>query len=247
MTPRADKVAVVAEVKSRFEEAEAVILTEYRGLDVNAMAELRRALRQAGGDYKVYKNTMVRFAAGELDLEIEELLVGPTAIAFTGTRPDGSAGDAATVTKALTEFGVDNENLIIKGGLLDGEPLTLDQIKALSKLPSREALLTKLAGGMVAPLQQLAALFNAVTVKFAFALQALIEVGDAPENSQSVTTGEAVADNEDLAGEVATEKSAGSSGEGSLEDPDTEDVDEIPVAESSDDQEPAQSGEEKES
>ena len=86
--PRPEKVAVVDEVRERFESAEAALLTEYRGLDVAAMAELRRALRAAGGEYKIYKNTLVRFAARDLGLEIEDLLTGPTAIAFV----DGDAG-----------------------------------------------------------------------------------------------------------------------------------------------------------
>src|SRR5437867_2351515 len=80
--PRAEKVAVVAEVRSRFEGAQAVLLTEYRGLNVAASGQLRRALRAAGGNYKIYKNTLVRFAARDLDLEIDDLLLGPTALAF---------------------------------------------------------------------------------------------------------------------------------------------------------------------
>ena len=86
--PKAEKVAIVAEVREKFQSSEAVVLTEYRGLNVTDLAVLRNAMRDAGGEYKVYKNSLVRFAAKELDLEIEELLVGPTAIAFTGTRPD---------------------------------------------------------------------------------------------------------------------------------------------------------------
>ena len=112
--PRPEKIAIVAEVQEKFSNAEAVILTEYRGLDVTDMAVLRTAMKQAGGEYKVYKNTLVRVAAKELNLEIEELLVGPTAIAFTGTRPDGSSGDPVSIAKALTNFAKDHEDLIIK-------------------------------------------------------------------------------------------------------------------------------------
>ena len=117
--PKAEKVAIVAEVREKFQSSEAVVLTEYRGLNVTDLAVLRNAMRDAGGEYKVYKNSLVRFAAKELDLEIEELLVGPTAIAFTGTRPDGKDGDPVSVAKALTNFSKDNENLVIKGGMLD--------------------------------------------------------------------------------------------------------------------------------
>ena len=184
--PKAEKVAIVAEVREKFQSSEAVVLTEYRGLNVTDLAVLRNAMRDAGGEYKVYKNSLVRFAAKELDLEIEELLVGPTAIAFTGTRPDGKDGDPVSVAKALANFSKDNENLVIKGGMLDGKLLTTDEIVALSKIAPREELLAKLAGGMAAPMQQMAGLLKAVPQKFAYALSALIETGGgAPDDSSS--------------------------------------------------------------
>ncbi len=177
--PRSRKIAVVAEVQEKFSTAEAVVLTEYRGLNVTDMAALREAMREAGGEYKVYKNTLVRFAAKELNLEIDELLVGPTAIAFTGTRPDGSPGDPVTIAKALTDFSQENESLVIKGGMLDGALLSTDEIVALSKIAPRDELLARLAGGIAAPMQQFAALVNALPQKFAYALSALIEAGGA--------------------------------------------------------------------
>ena len=184
--PKAEKVAIVAEVREKFQSSEAVVLTEYRGLNVTDLAVLRNAMRDAGGEYKVYKNSLVRFAAKELDLEIEELLVGPTAIAFTGTRPDGKDGDPVSVAKALANFSKDNENLVINGGMLDGKLLTTDEIVALSKIAPREELLAKLAGGMAAPMQQMAGLLKAVPQKFAYALSALIETGgEAPDDSSS--------------------------------------------------------------
>ena len=184
--PKAEKVAIVAEVREKFQSSEAVVLTEYRGLNVTDLAVLRNAMRDAGGEYKVYKNSLVRFAAKELDLEIEELLVGPTAIAFTGTRPDGKDGDPVSVAKALANFSKDNENLVIKGGMLDGKLLTTDEIVALSKIAPREELLAKLAGGMAAPMQQMAGLLKAVPQKFAYALSALIEAGGgAPDETSS--------------------------------------------------------------
>ncbi len=206
--PRPEKVAVVAEVRDKFDGAEAVVLTEYRGLGVADMAQLRSALRAAGGEYKVYKNTMVRFAAKELDLDIDELLVGPTAIAFTGTRPDGTPGDAVTVTKALTEFGKGNEYLIIKGALLEGRRLSMDEITALSKIAPREELLARLAGGMAAPMQQFASLLKAVPQNLAYALAALIEKGGAPGAPESAPVpedppAETAADPEDSAEEVS--------------------------------------------
>ena len=175
--PNPQKVAIVAEVQEKFASADAVVLTEYRGLDVTDMAALRDAMREAGGEYKVYKNTLVRFAAKELNLEIDELLVGPTAIAFTGTRPDGTPGDPVTIAKTLADFSKKNEKLVIKGGMLDGGLLSTDEIVALSKIAPREELLSRLAGGIAAPMQQFAGLLTAIPQKFAFALSALIEAG----------------------------------------------------------------------
>lgn len=179
--PRPDKVAVVDELKERLAEADGMILTEYRGLDVSDMAELRKALRQAGGEYKIYKNTLVRLAARDAGLEIEDLLVGPTALAFVGARPDGSDGDAAAVAKALRDFAKSNQLLVIKGGVLGDEPLDPDGVKALAELPSREILLARLAGALQAPMASFASLLSAVPRKFAYALDALIEQRGGPE------------------------------------------------------------------
>jgi large subunit ribosomal protein L10 len=190
--PNSEKVAIVAEVREKFQNSEAVVLTEYRGLNVSDMAALRSAMREAGGEYKVYKNTLVRFAVKELDLDIEELLIGPTAIAFTGTRPDGRAADAVTVAKALTDFSSGNESLIIKGGMLDGKILTTDEIIALSKIAPRDELLSKLAGGIAAPMQQMAALMKAIPQKFALALSALIEARDDEQGESGESTEEEI-------------------------------------------------------
>ena len=204
--PRPEKIAVVAEVQEKFSNAEAVILTEYRGLDVTDMAVLRAAMKQAGGEYKVYKNTLVRVAAKELNLEIEELLVGPTAIAFTGTRPDGSSGDPVSIAKALTNFAKDHEDLIIKGGVLEGALLSTEEITALSKIAPREELLARLAGGMAAPLREFASLLNAIPQNFAYALSALIEAGGAGTGTDEAT--EAVSDDE-ATGAVSDDEATG--------------------------------------
>lgn len=187
--PRAEKVAIVAEVKRKLADAEAVVLTEYRGLNVRDLAALRVAMRDAGGEYKIYKNTLVRFAANELDLELDELLVGPTAIAFTGAKPDGSAGDVVGVAKAVTEFAQTRPNLLIKGGLLGGRALSADEVVALSKIAPREELLARLAGGFAAPMQKFAALLQAVPQKFAYGLKALIEAGGADGAGVAVDEG----------------------------------------------------------
>ena len=173
--PRPEKVAVVNELKQRFAESEGTILTEYRGLDVAAMAELRNALRAVGGEYKIYKNTLVRLAARDCELELEALLVGPTALAFVSQRADGCAGDVAAVAKALRDFAKNNAELVIKGGVLNDQTLTSEHVKALATLPPREVLLAQLAGAFAAPTTKFARLLAALPQNFAYALNALIK------------------------------------------------------------------------
>src|SRR4051794_11819809 len=173
--PRAEKVAVVDEVRGKFSASGAAVLTEYRGLNVAALSQLRRQLREAGGEYKIYKNTLVRFATRDLGLEIDELLTGPTAITFI-------EGDAAAVAKALRDYARTNPALVVKGGLLGTKPLTADQIRALADLPSRDVLLSQLAGAMAAPMQQFAGLLQALPRNLAYGLKALIDDrGGVPE------------------------------------------------------------------
>ncbi len=180
--PRSEKVAVVDEVRERLDSTSAALLTEYRGLDVAAIGELRRALRAVGGEYKIYKNTLVRFAARDLGLELEELLTGPTAIAFITEKPDGSPGDAVDVAKALRDFARGNPSLVVKGGVLGTKPLTADEAKALAEVEPREVLLAKLAGALAAPMVQFAGLLEALPRNFAYGLQALIDQqGGVPE------------------------------------------------------------------
>jgi large subunit ribosomal protein L10 len=176
-SPRAEKVAVVDEVRDRFSSSDAALLTEYRGIDVSAMAELRRALREAGGDYKIYKNTLVRLAVRDLGFDLEELLVGPTAIAFVGPGPDGRPGDAATVAKALKEFAKGNEALIVKGGILGGSKLSAEDARALAELPSRDQLFAEFAGSMESILSDFAGLLDAKLREFAFAGEELLTKG----------------------------------------------------------------------
>ena len=202
--PRPDKVAVVDEVQTKLDAADGALLTEYRGLDVPAMAALRSALRDAGGDYKIYKNTLVRIAAANAGVEIDdEMLTGPTAIAFVNAKEDGSPGDAAAVAKALKEFAKTNENLVLKGGVLDGAVLSADDIKALAELPSREVLLSQIAGLLQAPLAEFASLLDAVPRDFAYAVQALIDKGGAGE---APAASEASNDSSDDAAEEPSEE-----------------------------------------
>ncbi len=187
--PRPDKVAVVAEVREKMAESDGVLLTEYRGLDVPAMARLRRALRETDGEYKIYKNTLVRLAAREAGVEIEDLLSGPVAIAFVREKADGTPGDAAGVARALRDFAKTNDSLVLKGGVLDDKLLSVDDILALAELPSRDALLAQLAGAVQAPMTKLAGLLQALPQNFAYALQALIdEAAGAPAEAPAEAT-----------------------------------------------------------
>ena len=171
--PRAEKVAVVAEVREKLSSSEAAVVTEYRGLNVAASSDLRRALKAAGGDYKIYKNTLVRFAARDLGLEIDDLLTGPTAIAFID-------GDAAAVAKVLRDYARTNPALVVKGGLLGTRVIGAGDVNALAELPSRDQLLSEIAGLFAAPMQQFASLLDAVPRTFAYGIQALIDKGGNP-------------------------------------------------------------------
>jgi large subunit ribosomal protein L10 len=149
--------------------SDAAILTEYRGLAVSDMTELRRALTKVGGDYKVYKNTLVRRASHDIGLDgLDALLTGPTAIAFVD-------GDVAQVAKVLRDFARTNPNLVVKGGLLGSNMLDAREAAALAELPSRDTLLAQFAGMLAAPMQQFASLLQAVPSKLAYGLSALIE------------------------------------------------------------------------
>ena len=172
--PRSDKVAVVDEVRGRLDASVATVLTEYRGLTVTEMAELRRALRTVGGDYKVYKNTLVKLAiAGGRHQPLDPLLSGPTAIAFV-------TGEITAVAKALRDYARGNPSLVVKGGLL-GEGFLSDQdLARMADLPSRDVLLAKVAGAIAAPIHQFAGLLQALPRNLAYGLSALIDQRGGP-------------------------------------------------------------------
>ncbi len=167
--PRPEKVAVVDEVRERLSSSNGALLTEYRGLKVSDLAALRRSVVEAGGEYKIYKNTLVRRAAAELELtDLDPLLVGPTAIAFID-------GDAVAVAKSLRDFARGNPNLTIKGGLLGTKVLSAADAGALADVAPREVILAQLAGALAAPLQKMAGLLQALPRNFAYGLSALLE------------------------------------------------------------------------
>ena len=138
---RQDKAAAIAELADRFRGSSAAVLTEYRGLTVKQISDLRKALR-GNATYAVVKNTLTDLAAKEADVTaFDGQLVGPSAIAFVD-------GDPVEAAKALRDFAKANPLLVIKGGVLDGKPLTAQEITKLADLESREVLLAKLAGAM---------------------------------------------------------------------------------------------------
>jgi large subunit ribosomal protein L10 len=178
--PRPEKVAIVDEIRDRVGAAEAVMVTEYRGLTVSELATLRLAMRPAGGKYKVYKNTLAKRAVGEDQPELAELLVGPTALAFIENTPEGETGDVVAVAKALKDFAKTSPELIVKGGIFEGNFIDADGLNALADIEPREVLLSKFAGLLAAPMQRMAGLLQAVPRDFAYGLKALIDIGGAP-------------------------------------------------------------------
>jgi len=167
--PRQEKVDVVTEVRDKLAAADAAFITEYRGMSVGALASLRRTLRQAGAEYKVYKNTLARFGARDAGLDgLEELLVGPTGITFV-------SGDVAAAAKALRDVAKTNPLLIIKGGSLGKVVLAAKDVEALADLPPRDVLLAQFAGALQAPLVKTASLLQALPRNLAYGLKALIE------------------------------------------------------------------------
>jgi large subunit ribosomal protein L10 len=186
---RAHKVEVVHEVTTRLNDSAASIVSEYRGLTVAELADLRTALEAVGGDYKIFKNTLVRRAIDGNDYQpLSEYLTGPTALTFV-------QGDISAVAKALRDFSRANPLLLIKGGLADGSLLSTSDLAALAELPPREVLLARLAGALAAPMTQLAGLLKALPQNLAYGISALIE--------QRVEGGEALPPAEEAAAEAA--------------------------------------------
>ncbi|KIE53522.1 MAG: hypothetical protein MB55_02040 [marine actinobacterium MedAcidi-G3] len=217
---REAKSAVIEDVRERFNEAEAVLITEYRGLDVGQMADLRGALREAETVYKIYKNTLVRRALDEGTPEgLVDMLVGPTALAFVEKDPGAAA-------KALKQFSAANEALIIKGGLLNGDLLDEAQVRELADLPSRDELLSSIAGGLAAPLQQIASMMNNLLSEMANLLQALADKGDAPAAEEPAAEEAEEPAAEEPAAEEAEEPAAEEAEEPAAEEPAAEDPEE---------------------
>ena len=163
---RPDKAAAVAELTEQFRDSNAAVLTEYRGLTVAQLKQLRRAL-SGNATFAVVKNTLTAIAAKEAGVDgVDAHLAGPSAIAFV-------TGDPVEAAKGLRDFAKDNPNLVIKGGVLDGKALSADEIKKLADLESREVLLSKLAGAMKGKQSQAASVFQALPSKLVRTVDAL--------------------------------------------------------------------------
>lgn len=208
--PRPEKVSVVEEVRAKLESADAVLLTEYRGLTVTELGALRSAMRAGGGEYKVYKNTLVRLAAKELGLDLDELLVGPTALAFVSAQEDGTPADIAAVAKALRDFAKGQPLLIVKGGVLGEAILDAEGAKALASLPTASEVYARLAGAINGNARGLASVVSGVHRSLAYVVQAAIDAnafdGAAPAAEAStpeVTEQEASAASEETNDESA--------------------------------------------
>ena len=141
------KAGIVSEIKEKFENAKSVVLFDYRGLTVSEVTELRKKLREVGSDYKVYKNTMTSRALDELKIDLSDYLTGPNAITF--------GSDELSIVKILSDFAKEHDKLELKAGIIDGKVAGLEEIKQYASIPSREGLLTMLAGGLMATVRDL--------------------------------------------------------------------------------------------
>ena len=199
--PAADKVAAVAEIAAEFRDASAMVVTEYRGLSMKQISQLRRSL---GSDvtYTVAKNTLVKRAAADAGVEgLDDLLVGPTAIAFV-------SGEPVDAAKALRDFQKDNKALVVKGGYMEGRALSATEVTQLADLESREVLLAKLAGAMKGNLAKAAGLFNAPASQIA-RLAAALQDKRAAEGSASTEDAVAAVESADAEAGSDTSSDAG--------------------------------------
>jgi large subunit ribosomal protein L10 len=198
------KAAVVDEIAAQITEADAVIAVDYRGTSVPQAAELRAKLRDADTTFRIVKNSLTQRAADKAGADgLKELLDGPTAFAFV-------RGDAAAAAKALNEFTRELETFQFKGGVMDGNPLSVDEIKAIARLPGRDTLNAQLVGVVASPLTGLVRGLNGLISGLAVQLGQIAEQGligkDAPEPEADVATHEPEAEAEAPAEEAPAEE-----------------------------------------
>ncbi|HEX6947604.1 MAG TPA: 50S ribosomal protein L10 [Acidimicrobiia bacterium] len=189
--PRPEKVQAVQDIREKLESAEAVFLTEYRGLSVKEVQELRRALRASGAEYKVVKMTLARRAADDAGIQgLHDHLVGPTALAF-------ALRDPVATAKALKDFSKTAETLVLKGGYLSGQILTPEEVSRLAEIEPREVLLAKFAGAAKAPLYAAAGMFASFTRNAASMFSQLLDKKESGEFGPGQAADEAPAQVDD--------------------------------------------------
>jgi large subunit ribosomal protein L10 len=207
---RPEKKQAVEEIAGKFGDAQAALLTEYRGLSVGEIAEVRRALRDAEADYKVLKNTLTRIAVREVGLdELVEMLQGPTAVAFC-------RGDAVAAARALDDAAKKFPVLVIKGGVLRGQVIDAEQAKALAKLEPREVQLAKIAMMMNAPVQQTVNVFAALLRDLGSMLGQVLaqkESAEPPDERTEEDAGEAEGAGGEISAEAESADTAAAEGE----------------------------------
>jgi large subunit ribosomal protein L10 len=175
--PKPEKIAAVEEIKEKLDSSAVAILTEFQGLDVAEMTELRKLFREANVDYKVYKNTLTSLAAKQLNVAgVDEYLIGTTALAT-------SREDPVAPAKIIKDFSAKHDNLKIKAGILDKKIIASDEVIALASVPPREVLLSMLLGGIQAPISGFLRVLQAPIQSLAFALKDLAEQKDKGENA----------------------------------------------------------------
>lgn len=222
--PRPEKVQAVEEIAQRFEDANAVFLTEYRGLSVAEQQALRRELRSAGASYKVLKMSLARRAVADRpEQELAKWLLGPTAIAFV-------AGDPVPAAKALAQFANDHGALVVKAGALAGEVLPPEMVAKLATIEPREVLLAKIAGAAKAPLAQLAGMLGSFTRDAASVFAQLLEKKEpeAPAEAAPEDAPAAPADDTDAAG--SAEEAAAAVDAEAVAEPESPDSAESPAS-----------------
>ncbi len=199
---RADKATAVADITEQFNAATATLITEYRGLTVANLAELRRSLAGTA-TYSVAKNTLIKRAASDAGVEgLDELFAGPTAIAFV-------TGEPVDAAKAIKTFAKEHKALVIKGGYMDGRALSVAEVERIADLESREVLLAKLAGAMKGNLAKAAGLFNAPLSQFA-RLAAALQEKKASEPAPAAPS-EAVAESSETPADASSDAPADAS------------------------------------
>lgn len=167
--PKEEKVEAVQELRERIEGSNSLLLTDYRGLTVSEITTLRKALREAGADYKVVKNTLFRLAAEKLaDSGIYDLLVGPTAVAFVRNDPIAPA-------KTIMDFAKDHKELEVKGGYVEGRLLAAEQIQALARIPPKEVLLAQLVWSIQSPISGLVGTLQGLMSNLVYTLQGVAD------------------------------------------------------------------------